>query len=69
MAKSVQHFERSDGLDTALYKNYLFSFLFMYGYLTIMKTNTHHTISFTNRRFSVEFRENIENKQFTDNQP
>ena len=26
-AKSVKHFERSNGLDTALYKNYLYLFL------------------------------------------
>ena len=26
-AKSVERFERSDGLDTALYKNYLYLFL------------------------------------------
>ena len=26
--KSVKRFERSDGLDTALYKNYLYLFMF-----------------------------------------
>ena len=28
MAKSVKRFERSNGLDTALYKNYLYLFTF-----------------------------------------
>ena len=32
-AKSVKRFERSNGLDTALYKNYFYLFLHLYLYI------------------------------------
>ena len=42
--KSVKRFERSNGLDTALYKNYLYLYYFRVGVLTFHNTNYQHNI-------------------------